>query len=114
MPVAWPSSLPTNPASFSAKAGPVTVRTTPDSGPVKSRRRFTKALYKGRMEFLLTNAQSVILDDFFTNDLQSGAVQMTIAHPWTGVSTNMRITEAPDLVSDGPLNVRATFPVEYF
>lgn len=114
MAVAWPATLPAAPASFGAKAGPVTVRTQPDSGPVKSRRRFTKALYKGRMGFTLTNAQGQILDDFYTDDLQSGAVQMIFTHPWTGVATNMTITGAPDIVSDGPLNVQATFEVEYF
>jgi hypothetical protein len=116
MPANWPATLPQAPAAYSEEPQPVDIRTATDNGPGKSRRRFTKPLRKGRMEFLLTNAQAVILDNFYfsSTGLNGGAVKMNFTHPWTGVATQMSVTKPPSGASDGPLNVRVSFPVEFF
>jgi hypothetical protein len=113
MAVAWPSTLPTFPAKYGEQKQPITIRTQPESGPSKSRRRFTKAITKGSMSFLLTNAQAVILDNFWTTQMQSGAVKVTMLHPWRNTPVDMLIPEAPNFSDDGPLNVSVTFGVEY-
>jgi hypothetical protein len=114
MPIAWPATLPENPSGYSEKAGRNTIRTPPDSGPAKSRRRFTKSVKTGRMEFFLTLDQMATMKTFYETTLKDGSLSMDFNHPWTGVLTEMYITEPPDFNSDGPLMVRATFPVEYY
>lgn len=114
MAVDWPATLPQQPSDYSEDPSPITVRSQPDSGPSKSRKRFTKAKRTGQMTFLLTIAQRNILDAFFFNDLDGGAVQMNFVHPWTGVTNQMLIKKEPSYSSDGPLGVRAVFTVEFF
>jgi hypothetical protein len=104
----WPASLPTAPSSFGEKPQPIGVSTQPDSGPSKARRRFTKPVYKGKMGFMLTNAQGIILRDFYNDTLLGGSQQCQFVHPWTGDTVDMRFIEAPDINSDGPLNVQAS------
>jgi hypothetical protein len=113
MAVSWPGALPQQPGDYSEQKQPVTIRTQPDEGPSKSRRRFTKALTKGKMGFLLTNEQAVILDDFWTNQCQSGAVKCLFRHPWRGTMLEMIFPDAPDMTSDGPLTVKVNLNVEY-
>jgi hypothetical protein len=112
--VAWPASLPQYPASYGEQLQPVIGHTDPDTGPTQTRRRFTRGLTKGTMEFLLTIPQQVALDDFWTQVMQSGAHPVNLYHPWSGSVMQMRIPEAPSYASDSNLSVRATFGVEYF
>lgn len=114
MSVAWPDTLPQAPASFSDTRKPVTIRTQSDNGPAKVRRRFTKAVRKATLGFLLTIEQANILDAFYANDLNSGTVQMIFRHPWTGLDTPMWIVTEPAGQDSGPLAVQVTFNVEYF
>jgi hypothetical protein len=109
----WPLSLPVNPSNYNEQKQPVTIHSQPDSGPRKSRRRFTKAVTKGTMTYTLTNAQATILDDFWTNTLDSGAEKVLMRHPWRGNLIEMRIPDAPSFSDDGPLQVKVTFAVEY-
>ena len=109
----WPNTLPENPSSYSEQRQPVTIHSQPDSGPRKSRRRFTKAVKKGEAQYLMTNEQAVILDDFWTNAMQSGAEKVFFKHPWRGTIVEARIPEAPRIASDGPLTSNVTFTVEF-
>lgn len=113
-PVAWPAGLPQEPASYSEQDKDIVVRTQPDSGPTKGRLRFTKAGTLGQMEFLFTIAQRETMRYFYETQLKRGSIQMVFKHPWTNLSTIMTITQPPKYVSDGPLGVRASFPVEFF
>jgi hypothetical protein len=114
MAVLWPATLPQQPSGYSQKAKPNTVRTQTDAGPTKVRRRFTKSVQEGQMDFLLTIAQRQILEDFFHNDLEDGVIAMTFVHPWKYTPVDMYVTDAPSYSADGPLGVRASFPVEFF
>ena len=113
MAVDWPLSLPLNPSSYSEQKQPVTIHSQPDSGPRKSRRRFTKAVTKGSMSYMMSNAQAVIFDDFWENNMQSGAEKVRMRHPWSNTFIEMRVPEAPSFADDGPLQVSVSFGVEY-
>lgn len=114
MAVNWPLSLPQQPASYTEQKAPVTIHSQPDTGPRKSRRRYTRAVTKGQMTFLLTIAQAITLDNFWTHTMQSGAEKMNFLHPWRGTTVQMLVPDAPKMVDDGPLAVRVTLDVEFF
>jgi hypothetical protein len=113
MAVDWPTTLPLNPARYSEQKQPSSVHTQPDSGPTKSRRRFTKSVTKATAEYVLTNAQAVILDDFWADDMASGAIKLNFRHPWRDTMVEVRIKEAPKFSDNGPLTVMASFELEY-
>lgn len=110
--VAWPASLPQGPAQFSETRKPVTISTQPDDGPSKVRKRFTKAVYVGRMSFSLTLAQRNALDTFYATTLDGGLNSTTFLHPWLQSSVVLRITEPPTYSSEGPLGASASFAFE--
>lgn len=114
MAIDWPSTLPQQPTNFTQDAEPMTIRSQPDSGPSKSRKRFTKPKRTAEMSFLMTLAQWEIMDAFYFTTLDGGATSMNFVHPWTGVSKEMYITKEPKYADDGPLAVRVSFPVEFF
>lgn len=110
----WPSTLPQAPGSYSEQPTKITASSENDQGPLKTRRRFTKAARRGRMTFLLTIAQWRTLDAFFETDLKGGAIAMNFRHPWTGVVRQMYILEPPSSNNNGPLGVDVSMQVEYF
>lgn len=114
MAINWPSTLPQQPTSYTEDAAPITIRSQPDSGPSKSRKRFTKAKRRGQMSFLLTLQQWAIFDTFYFTTLDGGAIAMNFVHPWTGQTKEMMISKEPSSADDGPLAVRVSFPVEFF
>ena len=111
--VAWPSTLPSGPASFSETRKPNVVMTQPDDGPSKTRRRFTKAVYLCKMSFLLTVAQRNTLDTFYDVTLDGGVNHFTFLHPWLGSSKTFKMKGPPDYSDSGPLGVSASFSVEW-
>lgn len=114
MAVNWPPQLPQAPGSFNEQPKSVVVRTSTDSGPTKTRRRFTKAARTATMSFLLTIEQYAILDSFFENDCAGGAISMLFTHPWTQTVREMYITEPPNYSNDSGLGVSVSLKVEYF
>lgn len=114
MPATWPASLPQAPATFNEQPKSIVVRTQPDTGPTKSRRRYTKAARQATMTFLMTIDQYKVLDDFFENDLQGGAVSVNFMHPWRQVMKEMYITDPPSFQNDEGLGVNVSVKVEYF
>lgn len=109
----WPSTLPVNPANYSEQKQPVTIHSQPDSGPRKSRRRFTKPVVKGQAEYLMTNEQAVILDNFWEDTMDAGAQKVWFLHPWRNVYVEARIPEAPTFAAEGPLAVTVRFTIEF-
>lgn len=114
MAVAWPSTLPQAPASFGEQPASNIVRSDPDTGPSKTRRRFTKAKRSANLTFLMTIEQYAILENFFTQSLLDGAVAMIFVHPWRQVPVSMYIKEPPQYTNEDVLGVSVSFPVEYF
>jgi len=113
MAVNWPATLPQNPASWNETPSSIIVSTEPDSGPSKTRRRFTKAKRQARMSFMLTIEQYEILDAFFHTDLKGGAVAVNFTHPWTRDVKQMYLKE-PTYGNEGNLGVSVQFSLEYF
>lgn len=111
---AWPATLPQAPASWSEQARSNVVRTQPDSGPVKRRRRFTKAMKSARMDFLLTIEQRDTLKTFFETTLDDGLSSFTFTHPWSADSKTMWFAEPPTEAAEGALLVRVSCQVEFF
>lgn len=114
MAVNWPTTLPQNPASFNEQSASNIVRTDPDTGPAKTRRRFTKAKKTASMSFLLTIPQYMTFDDFFRTQLKDGSVAMNFMHPWKRVIYQMMITDVPQYSNEGNLGVNVNMKVEWF
>lgn len=112
--VLWPATLPQGPASWQEQPSSIVVRTNPDTGPAKTRRRYTKAKRTATMTFLVTIDQYKTLDSFFENDLQGGAIPMSFVHPWKLAAMDMFVTEPPTFSNDEGLGVQVSVKVEYF
>lgn len=95
--VAWPASLPQSPLlrGFLETAPDGILRTSMDTGPAKTRRRFTAAVRPFKYPLLLTTDQVETLDVFFEDTLASGALSFTHVHPRTTVASTFRITNKP-------------------
>lgn len=98
--VAWPASLPQSPLlrGFVETAPDGLLRTAMDTGPAKTRRRFTAAVRPVKYPLLLTTAQTETLDDFFVNTLASGALSFTHIHPRTTLAATYRIIGKPQYI----------------
>lgn len=72
----WPTTLSQDliDAELSLAAPNTVIRTETDAGPVKVRRRFTAAPKPLSGRLVLTSAQRTLLERFFEDDLQGGAV----------------------------------------
>lgn len=67
-----------------------------DQGPAKTRRRFTAGVRPVKMELpFLTEAQLQDFDDFFVNDLYSGASTFTMTNPRTDTMETYRFVSPP-------------------
>lgn len=111
----WPAGLPQGPADFSqAPDQNATIRTTPDSGPTKMRRRFTKVRLMGAMSFVLSIDQRNLFWDFFNENLNAGTERFNFYHPWDRVVRDFRITNQPSETAEGPLAVRIAVNFELF
>jgi len=112
--VNWPITLPQAPASFNETKAKNTITTEPDTGPSKTRRRFTKAKKTANMTFMLTIEQYNILDAFYANEMLDGTVGVNFLHPWRQQMVEMRMPEPPSASNEGNLGVNVTCKVEYF
>ena len=89
--VVWPLSLPQSPQdSFSESGGGINViRTAPDQGPAKQRRRGLTTREMS-VSFLMTDAQVSALD-VFIHDTIYGVARFGFPHPRTHVVEEVRI-----------------------
>jgi hypothetical protein len=66
----WPGTLPTAPMyGWTEVPGTSTIRTETDSGPAKTRRRFSSAPSQFSLQFAMTEAQATRLVQFYTNSI---------------------------------------------
>lgn len=83
----WPSNLPAEPLrgtlSISREANRVEFQ--PDVGSPIRRRRYTSSRLMYQFEMTLTEAQYVVLDDFFHDDCEDGALSFTMTDWITGI-----------------------------
>lgn len=113
--ILWPTTLPQAPATFSqARTGNNLLRTQPDDGPAKTRRRFTKPVIQGSMSFTMSIAQWNILETFFATTLNEGTQFFVMTHPWYGASRKFRVTKPYSSAAEGSLYVTVTMDWELF
>lgn len=114
MAVNWPDTLPQFPGSWSEKPASNTISSEPDTGPTKTRRRFTKAKRTVTFSYLLTIAQYLILDDFYRNTMKDGLVSVTLTHPWTQQPVTLHFKDTPSYSNQDALGVSVSISAEIF
>jgi len=99
MAAVWPASLPQR---FLQEPGAteqppdVVIESTMDAGPPKARRRFTAGFRLVGGSVALTRDQRAILDDFFMNTLEGGALPFDWIHPITTAPATFRFMPQPN------------------
>ena len=90
----WPATLPKPLLLSWRETRPDNViRTAMEYGPAKTRRRTLSNVTPVSFELLLSEAQLTTLDDFYDNDVASGALSFSMNHPRTGVLKNYKFTK---------------------
>lgn len=77
------------------------LRSQPDKGPAKQRRRTTANVRPIAFRMLLRNADVEVFDDFFVDSTYSGAETFDWVHPRTGVLCSARFTQPPNYREQG-------------
>lgn len=88
-------------------------RTRMQSGPAKQRREFTAA--ETAMKFptdIMTAAQAVIFEAFYSETLKHGALEWDWVHPRTQAAKTYRFTGAPKPIPVGGGKVYYVLPLE--
>ncbi|MBL1148203.1 MAG: hypothetical protein HND56_01185 [Pseudomonadota bacterium] len=110
----WPSALPESPLTEAyAEALPDNIiRSSTDQGPAKLRRRTTAGVRHLQLAYILSAAQTELLDGFYLEDLQSGSLPFLQSHPRTGEEKSMRFKSPPDYTSLNGGYFRVTLELE--
>jgi len=86
----WPPSLPQSPQKgFTETGGVLILRTQMDAGPAKQRRRGQKPQML-QVSFIMTTAQTEVLEEFVKTTLQ-GTARFGFTHPRLGTIVETRI-----------------------
>lgn len=95
--IIWPPSLPQAPliSGYDETLPDTLLRTQMDAGAAKVRRRFTAAVSPMTCVFNMTEAQTEILDAFYNETIQGGALRFDMTHPRTATVREFRIVEPP-------------------
>lgn len=89
----WPESLPQRPLvnSYEEKPPKTAMHTEMDSGPPKSRRRYTAQPRPIRMRFLMDSDQLETFDEFFNETIKGGALKFNFPEPRTQTIREFKI-----------------------
>jgi hypothetical protein len=89
--IQWPATLPQIPQKgFQETIGINIIRTQTDGGPAKQRRRASRP-NDMQLSFIMTTAQTQILDDFIKNSI-GGVARFQFPHPrLLGTTVDVRI-----------------------
>lgn len=111
---AWPSTLPDDVLvqGYAESFPNLVVRTPMDAGPAQTRRRYTAAVRPLRVTIPLTRAQVALLDTFYTDTLEGGALEFTWTHPRTQSVVTLRFVSPPQPVPDSGAWWRAELDLE--
>jgi hypothetical protein len=91
----WPGSLPQKPLSnYSETTGVLVIRTQPDVGPAKMRRRGQRPDTLS-VQYDMSTAQVQTLRDFIQDDLL-GTIRFEFPHPRTGSVVEVRVIPQGD------------------
>lgn len=100
----WPATLPQEPklAGHSEQPPNLVLRTEMSVGPAKARRRTTAGVRNFSMSIVMTRAQCALLDEFFLDSAQGGALAFQWTHPRTGNLIDYRFVSPPTYTPLGP------------
>lgn len=95
--ILWPEDLPQSPLldGWQETLPDNVIRSDMEQGPAKLRRRSTAASGKMGLQFLLSPAQCLSLDLFYTNTLQGGVKAFAFTHPRHGGALACRMESPP-------------------
>lgn len=93
----WPTSLPQKTLATTYNEAPQSqvLRSSMDSGPAKTRRRFTAATMTVPFECHLTLDQIPTFEAFYSDDIAAGALPFDIPHPRTGATVSVLLKGDP-------------------
>lgn len=99
----WPTTLPQDALRQGYSESPPAglIRSQPDIGPAKVRRRTTAAVRPVSVTASMTAAQVAIFETFFVTTLKHGSLSFDWINPRTKAATTFRFTEAPQYEADG-------------
>ncbi len=97
MAVSWPAFLQDylNQDSFSYEIGETRITSENDTGPMKSRRRYTKSVDKLTCTIDIKKSDWQNFYDFWDVTLNGGIIYFTFDHPFTSVLTEFRMKDPP-------------------
>lgn len=100
MPI-WPAGLPQAPLvnQYQETLADTAIRTKMDQGPAKTRQRTTAGTTDIVVSYLLSRAQTQLLDDFFLTELGGGSLGFTYPHPRREVPVTARFRKPPQLAA---------------
>ena len=102
----WPSGIPQlfQPDQFRFKPRPGTIRSKPDIGPIRPRRRSTILLYDVGGTILLNDSQRLVFLDWYDVQLFGGVHDFNWTHPLDQTqAVVMTFTEDPEITLIGSL-----------
>lgn len=92
--VDWPSGCPQfKLTGIKDKRGPTKLRSSVDVGPALVRRRYTAAVRNLDVPMTFTNAERVVMDAFYIDDLDEGTLRFNWTDPVDGSTLAMRFRE---------------------
>lgn len=114
MGVPFPSTLQQfiNQQGFSLSKGPTVIRSSPDTGPVKMRRRFTRSVDRMSVTLYLDLDQFNTFETFYNTTTNAGVTPFDLDHPITGVTREYRFLDEPTYSSIGGVQFQVAFTLE--
>lgn len=106
----WPATLPTTPLLNGYKRKPMNdglKKFNPDLGATKDHLRYTAVPENVTENYLLTNAEYLILKSFYETDCKRGAITFFKTEPETNTLREYKFLEPPDTEQVG-LDKRVT------
>jgi len=93
----WPSSLPAAPLAdgYRETLPDNTVRSSVDQGPAKLRARGSVAVYTLSLGYILSRAETEVLQTFYKTTLGGGTQAFTFTHPRDRSVLNCRFRQPP-------------------
>ena len=110
----WPNDIPQLPLQegFTETPKNVVIRTQTDTGPAKTRSRYTAGVKTYSMQFLLTAAEQTSLNTFFDTTLVNGSLSFTYVNPAGGASGTFRFLGPPVYGAPQGLHIMASLQME--
>ena len=102
----WPDTLPGFLSGIGDKRGSAKSRSSVDVGPAIVRRRYTSAVRNINVPMRMTNAQRVIFEAFYADDLKEGTLSFNWIDPLTMATVALRFRgiDGPDWQGQGAYN----------